>query len=117
MWRLDDKGDLILDNNIKTLSKLSEQVAQRLQLKLSIFNGEWFIHEEQGLDWLPNYEDIGQLGKKLRQFNLKEQIKAIIESEPYVDRILFLNLEMINGTGELKIDAQILLKNGEKMEL
>ena len=73
-------GDLCLENGTARLTRtLSEEVAQDLQLALSLFLGEWFLDPEQGM---PYWQSI--LGHKIPLRELAQLYTSAILSRPGV---------------------------------
>lgn len=117
MWALDDKGDIVLKNGIEQIEKVVDQVKQRLTLKLLMFNGEWHLHEFEGVNWTDNGNNYGQLGKKIRHFNIEEQIRKIILEDKDVKQIKSLNLNFDNLEGELMISCELILHDNSVINL
>lgn len=117
MWKLNENGDLELNNGITEIDKKTNEVAQRLQLKLSLFNGDYELHKDEGIEWFETYTNLGELGKKIRYNGIKNQIRQIIEDDEDVQKVNNLELNYNNTTGNLVISVDILLKNGEKLSI
>lgn len=104
--------DVSLKKNID-LSTALEKIRLRLENKLRLFANEWFLHENEGLNWINRNNSIGQIGSLLERFNIETQIKQTILEDKAVDKILKFNFNFSNSNGEYNFDTKILLKTGE----
>lgn len=117
MWKLGDNGDLVFKNGITELDSKAKEVAQRLQLKLSLFNGDYELRKEEGIDWYETYNLEGQLGKKLKYNSVKQQIIDLIEDDEDVETITYIDFDYNNVSGKLNIMVDMILKNGESLSI
>ena len=97
--QLDDEGDLPL---IPIHTSGIEAVAQRVEIRLRIFFGEWFLDERRGLPWLewkqqkpPNIDVI------------RERVRSEIRQARGVVRVE--SLEVALGVGTITIKGVIIV--------
>ena len=114
-WKLKENDKLLdveIGKNIELTDEL-EKIRQRLQNKLTLNFGEWFLHENEGLNWLNTNGNLGQIGTTLSRFNLEYQIKETITKDEDVEKILEFENVFENKTGNYKFNMKILTKKGE----
>ena len=114
-WKLKENDKLLdveIGKNIELTDEL-EKIRQRLQNKLTLNFGEWFLHENGGLNWLNTNGNLGQIGTTLSRFNLEYQIKETITKDEDVEKILEFENVFENKTGNYKFNIKILTKKGE----
>ncbi len=114
-WKLKENDKLLdveIGKNIELTDEL-EKIRQRLQNKLTLNFGEWFLHENEGLNWLNTNGNLGQIGTTLSRFNLEYQIKETITKDEDVEKILEFENVFENKTGNYKFNIKILTKKGE----
>lgn len=78
-----DTHDLLIQKNDLKVVDGTDQLEQRLKIKLLFFKGEWFLDTVEGL---PFYEEI--LVKNPNFPNIDNLIKAAILEDPEVEEIL-----------------------------
>lgn len=82
--KLDDNGDLELDGNGNLVFVTgAAETAQRIDLSLSTFEGEWSFDTTFGVDWLGSV-----FVKGVDVSTVNAIVRAVIESKPGVTRIL-----------------------------
>ena len=108
--------DVKIDKNL-ILSNELEKIRLRLENKLRLFFNEWFIHENEGLNWLRNTENVGQIGNMLQKFNIESQIRETILSDEAVSEIIEFESNFLNFKGTYNFKTKILLKNGDLIVL
>ena len=114
-WRTvyqDRMIDVEIEKNI-ILSDELEKIRLRLENKLRLFANEWFIHENEGINWLRRREANGQIGNLIQRFNVETQIRETVLADEAVEEIIELKTDFDNATGEYNFDIGILLKTGE----
>lgn len=109
----DKKIDVYINNKGIVLSDKLEKIRLRLENKLRLFANEWFIHENEGLNWLKRNSSNGQIGNLLQQFNIESQIRKTIVNDEAVEEILEFESDFSNISGEYNFNMKILLKSGE----
>lgn len=87
----DGFGDLVYDNSSLTVTQSQAQsVAQKLQIKLQTFLGEWFLNTDHGV---PYYQQI--FGKVRSKAAIDLIFQQQISSEPYVAEIVSFESEIV----------------------
>lgn len=104
--------DVKIEKNIILSSKL-EKIRLRLENKLRLFANEWFIHENDGINWIRRRNSEGQIGNLLERFNIESQIRGTILGDEAVEEIIEFESDFSNSTGEYSFETSILLKTGE----
>lgn len=110
--------DKMIDVEMKEhiiLSTELEKIRLRLENKLRLFFNEWFIHENEGMNWVKRVNNNGQIGNLLERFNIETQIKETIISDEDVEEILNFKSDFQYSTGNYNFEVTILLKSGEKL--
>lgn len=88
-----DTGDLVYDNTKVTVTEEQRQsVAQKLQIKLQTFLGEWFLNTASGI---PYYEQI--FGKVRSKSSIDLIFQQKILEEPDVVEITEFTSEITSG--------------------
>jgi hypothetical protein len=86
-------------------------MAQRLQIRLSILEGQWFLDTRIGIPWLKNV--------LVRNPNIPE-IRAIFESEilsdPEIDELDFIRVDFNAQIGRLNIQFGVTTVEGDTFE-
>lgn len=114
-WKLKENDkmlDVEIGKNIELTDELGK-IKQRLQNKLTLNFGEWFLHENEGLSWLNTNSNLGQIGTTLSRFNIEYQIKDTIKKDEDVDKILKFENNFDNKNGVYKFEIKILTKQGQ----
>lgn len=104
--------DVRIEKNIILSSEL-EKIRLRLENKLRLFANEWFIHENDGINWIRRRNSEGQIGNLLERFNIESQIRGTILGDEAVEEIIEFESSFNNSTGEYSFETSILLKTGE----
>ena len=104
--------DVKIEKNIILSSEL-EKIRLRLENKLRLFANEWFIHENDGINWIRRRNSEGQIGNLLERFNIESQIRGTILGDEAVEEIIEFESDFNNATGEYRFETSILLKTGE----
>ena len=104
--------DVKIEKNIILSSEL-EKIRLRLENKLRLFANEWFIHENEGVNWIRRRNSEGQIGNLLERFNIESQIRGTILGDEAVEEIIEFESNFSNATGEYSFETSILLRTGE----
>ena len=110
-WLINDSGDVVIEKHI-TLTTPIQTISQRLQNKISLNYGEWFLHNQEGIRWFSVNDLPGTFGRKLSQITLDSQIKEYIENDNDVEKIVKYKTNF-NDKGDYIIEIGILNKNSE----
>ena len=114
-WLLDESGDIILNKHIN-LTDSKKTITQRLKNKISLNYGEWFLHNQEGINWFGNEEVQGNIGRKLSELILDSQIQEYIKNDKDVSEILEYKTNFLEN-GNYDINISISAKNDEIIEL
>ena len=114
-WLLDGSGDIILNKHIK-LTTPRETITQRLKNKISLNYGEWFLHNQEGINWFGNGDMQGNIGRKLSELILDSQIQEYIKNDKDVSEILEYKTNFLES-GNYDINISISTKNDQIIEL
>lgn len=102
---LDDKGDIVIeDNKVKTI-KDKELIAQTVRQILMTNNGEWEYNEEEGIDFRsllvknPNYDQIRD-NILLGLTQVDETFELLTFEHELKDRKLTIKFTAVNSAGE-----------------
>lgn len=89
----------------------SDEIIQRVRLRLNRILSEWFLNVDSGLPW---YEDgAGILGAPKNKFEMATLlIRQCILDTAGVDRIMEFNTEFLLGSRNLTLDTTLLLNTG-----
>ena len=102
-FKVDDKGDLIIENGDLVMIDGDEEIAQSMERRLSTNKNEWFLDLDFGLD----YEAIR--GKGVTRDRVELAItEAIYQDERIEDAALIVN-EVDNGSrlSNIKVIARV----------
>ncbi len=110
-WLMNKTGDVVIDKGI-TLADYNTTVSQRVQNKIALNYGEWFLHNQEGIRWFSVNDLPGTFGRKLSQITLDSQIKEYIENDNDVEKIVKYKTKF-NDKGDYIIEIGILNKNSE----
>jgi len=104
-----DVGDLQLtdegDEVVRT--ELTDEVAQRLRVRLSFFKGEWFLNLEEGL---PYYQSI--LVHGLKDKVVRAVFGDVIAQTPGVAQLLSLEWSVVKATRAMSLSFKCKLEDG-----
>ena len=78
-WLMDATGDVVIGKGI-TLADYDKTIAQRIQNKIALQYGEWFLHNQEGVRWFSVNDLPGVFGREVTEINLDTQIKEYIEN-------------------------------------
>lgn len=84
-----------------------EQIAQRLQIKLNTWRGEWFADTRRGLDWMEWEQDAAPDVPII-----EAQIRDKIRSTPGVTGVSDLDVEFEDGT--ISASGRISIEDDER---
>lgn len=108
--------DVQMERNIKLTDEIGK-VRQRLENKLRLFQGEWYLHNLDGMQWLNTEEQKGQIGNLLQTFNIEAQVREIILQDESVKEILEFKTNFSNDKGNYSFEVRIKLKDGKEITL
>ena len=98
---LDVNGDLVIDTDIY-LTKGINAVAQGIELRIKLFQGEWFADLDAGV---PYWQDI--LGQKYEPIKIQAAFRDEILDAPGAEELVFLNSEFSGQTRLLNINWEV----------
>ncbi len=100
-------GDIVIRNgDIVTITE-PQATAQRLEQKLLLWRGEWFLDVNAGFPWL---QDI--LGRRPSPQVVRSLIFDLVQSDPEVRAVESLTIETADERG-LRIEFTARLQNGQ----
>lgn len=116
--KLDENGDLVIENNDVVLVDGLAAIKQDLSTRLGFFQGEWFANTESGFPWFkdvliknPDYKIVGELVKKyiLATNGTTELIdfRFEIEDEGAILRQATLTFRCLTTNGVLKYSDSV----------
>ena len=114
-WLMDIDGDVKIKKHI-TLTTPEQTISQRLQNKISLNYGEWFLHNQEGINWFGNNDIEGNIGRKLTELILDSQIQEYIKYDKDVSNILKYETNL-QENGNYQINTTIHTKDNEIIEL
>lgn len=114
-WLMNDSGDIEINKTIK-LTTPKQTIAQRLQNKISLNYGEWFLHNQEGINWFGNGDIEGNIGKKLTELILDSQIQEYVKNDKDISSISKYETNFNEG-GNYKINLTAITKNNEIIEI
>jgi hypothetical protein len=111
--RLDPQtGDLLLEQGTARLATPAETVAQLWAAHLTMFKGEWFLDRSIGIDFQNEV-----LVKNARPAVLRTIFAEASRRTPGVADVTKLRFELDPKTRVLTIEAEVVLKSGEELQL
>ena len=114
-WLMDNTGDIKIKKNIM-LTTPKQTIAQRLQNKISLNYGEWFLHNQEGINWFGNGDIEGNIGKKLTELILDSQIQEYVKNDKDISSIAKYETNFNDG-GNYKINLTAITKDNEIIEI
>lgn len=102
-FKVDDKGDLIIENGDLVMIDGDEEIAQSMERRLSTNKNEWFLDLDFGLD----YEAIR--GKGVTRDRVELAItEAIYQDERIEDAALIVNeVDNSSRVSDMKVIARV----------
>ena len=101
--------DLVYSNfTFETVESESEEIAQRLKIKLSWFKGEWFLDENYGI---PYFQEIFVKGIDLD--DIDDIYRTQIIQEDGVIDLLSYDSDFNSSTRKLEVQAKYKSEDGE----
>ena len=109
--KIDDDYDLIINDkgNIEMLSGLDE-IAQSIQILLSVNKGEWAFNIDFGLDYSAFIDESSNLEY------IKAKILQALDTDERIIEVEEFDMEFIPETRTIKIDLKMRVQNGETEE-
>lgn len=95
-------GEIQFTSNSFVVLTDRDALAQRLEGRIEMFVGEWFLDSTRGIDWT----DILS-SKPFRTENIDPIIRAALLADPAVTEILELTFTQDNTTRQLAIDFSV----------
>lgn len=86
------------------IANKTEDIQQRLTLKVELMKGEWYLDKEEGIDW----KEIFSLSGIEQENMAKQEIKKILENDKAVVEIKELNAKQDINTNNLSINFTVL---------
>lgn len=100
-WAIIDKEIQFVDNSfVDVLDEAA--LAQRLEGRLKMFEGEWFLDENEGVNWIDALST-----KPFRLSDFEPIIRSELLSDPAVKDITKLEITPNNATRVLTIDFEV----------
>lgn len=97
--------DLAIDNNKHVaIADKSDDIRQRLILKLELMKGEWFLDENEGIAWL----EIFSLTGEEQEQRAKLEVRKVLNNDKAVVEIKRLEVKQDPQTAILTIDFTVL---------
>lgn len=107
-------GDFVFKNNISEINSNTEDITQRIFLKLSLDKGDWFLSDD-GIPWT---SEIFKEKNKIKQEKLiKYWIKKTIEEDESFMSWNFLNVEINDIERFFTCEFSISTKESETISL
>lgn len=105
--------DLIIDNfQYKEITTKTEELTQRIKIKLLTFKGEWFLDEDYGI---PYFQDI--FVKGITKEGVDDIFRIALSNEPDVDSLISYSSEYDNATRHYSLTATVRTTEGEVLTL
>lgn len=114
-WLMNETGDIQIEKHI-SLTTPTQTISQRLQNKIALNYGEWFLHNHEGINWFGNGEIEGNIGKKIGELILDSQIQEYIKYDKDVSSILEYETKF-KENGNYQINITMHTKNNEIIKL
>jgi|SRR5690554_4587278 len=107
-------GDITIANGDAQFISEPQATRQRLEQKLRLWRGEWFLNVNAGFPWL---QDV--LGQRPRPEVLRSLVFDLVSSDPGVKAVSALSLEFEGVERQLRIsfDARLIDGATESMEI
>lgn len=109
---LDITGDMDLTNFDFSLITSTDELAQRILIKLRTYKGELFHNTLFGI---PYYQDI--LGKNRDLGTIESILKQAIVEESYVKKLLEFSMDYVAGSRTLTVSFLAELFTDEELEV
>jgi hypothetical protein len=101
--KLDTNGDISIVDGSTEILEDKEALTQLLSNKLKLWYGEFEPQPTAGIDWL----GILNLDPNIIETRLKSEIRKILLSDPYVSKIIILNMGFDKVQQELEIYFEV----------
>ena len=106
--KLDENGDLAIENDDLVLVDGLEAIVQDCEVRLNFFFGEWFLDTRLGVPWFQRI-----LGQKPRLVAVKSIIKKAILTTPGILSIIDFDLNWDSARRNLSIEFRANTVEGE----
>lgn len=110
-FELSDKGDLIFNGTELVMTEGLHQIAQEMELSVGTAKGEWFLDEDEGMDYSSLYDQ--------RPFNKDEFRNDAIESLDGTTQPLIVT-ELLIGKPigrSVKVELKAETEDGELIQI
>ena len=94
-------GDIVIHNGDIATVDGSKSTRQRIEQKLLLWRGEWFLDTTAGFPWLQNI-----LGKKPRPEVVVSLVRQLVEADPGIRSVESVDLEPVDSTRQLAISIR-----------
>ena len=112
---LDSNGNLdIQGGQIQTVTSAPE-VAQRLQIVLSVYRGEWFNDVTFGVRYFDDGAPGAMLVKNPNIPAIVDQLKTIITTTPGVDRLTSFLSSFVESARTFSVTFGVLTSDGDEL--
>jgi hypothetical protein len=108
-FKLDEFGDLAVENNDFVIITGADAVRQRLQIALRHVSGEWFQDRDAGTDY------HGVIFGKSRDLARRAEFRRRILQIPEIREIVTLELQLDPVTRALSGEIEVILSSGESL--
>ena len=105
-------GDLVVTDNDLAIVEGDQATAQRLEQRLRLWRGEWFLDRTAGVPWL---RDV--IGQRPREQVITGLLRTVILDDPEVAGVEGLELDFVGDTRILRVDLRVRLTDGETLAL
>jgi hypothetical protein len=110
--KMNNNDDLAIENQSFQLIAGTEQIAQKVKIRLRTFQGEWFLDQQLGVDY------YGQIYVKNPNINdVVNQFVIAINDTPGIEEILTFDLELNPETRELDVVFQARAETDETITI
>ncbi len=105
--KLDEDGDIAIENNSFVLIEGQEEIEQNLTQRLRMFYSEWFLDLREGV---PYFEQV--LKKVPDPVVLDSIFKRAISQTPGIEEILEFNMDVDASTRKLSLSMRCRTRDG-----
>lgn len=92
------------------LNSYEEDIAQRINFKINLDKGDWFLDKNMGIPWTSKIFKVKN--KKEQEQLIKTYLKKEIEADKDFKEWIKLNINIDEIKRSLSIDWEIIAKNG-----
>lgn len=106
--KLDDDGDLFIDEDGAHLTTGIEAVVQAVRFRLQLFRGEWFLNLDVGVPWFQEF-----LGEKYDPELLRQRLIEAIKDTPGVVEVVSLVIAFDSPTRKISVTWSVRSEFGD----